>query len=394
MASRKGYSVSENTAYIPYSRQTIDQEDLDAVMTALSSRFLTTGPGVTEFESAMCAYLKVRHGVAVSSGTAALHTAVNAAGIGEGDEVIVSPLTFAASANCVLYQRGVPVFADIDPDTMLISPASVADRITSKTRAVIAVDFAGQPCDYKALRSLCDRHGLILIADSAHSPGATFMGRSSAAWADLAAYSFHPVKHITSGEGGMVMTHHVEWLEKMRRFRSHGIDMAHNQRSRIGTWRYSMVELGYNYRISDFQCALALSQLKKLDKWLARRREIAALYDASFNSDARLSPLVVRDDVAHAYHLYVIRLAEKYGGAERQRLFEFLRGENIGVNVHYIPVYQHEYYIREQNGKEVDCPNTESSFQRILSIPMYSSLTDAQVQRVIGTVKRGLDTFP
>ena len=382
--------MSDTSDYIPYATQAIDESDEQAVLEALRSALLTTGPLVAAFEQQFCAYVKAPFGVAVSSCTAALHTAVHAAGVGKGDEVIVSPLTFAASANCVLYAQGTPVFADVDPHTLLISPDAVARQMTPRTKAVIAVDYAGQPCDYPALRAVCDRHGVILIADCAHSPGAAFQGKTSAEWADIATYSFHPVKHLTSGEGGMVVTHRREWAADMRRFRNHGIDTDHTQRLQQGTWEYNMVSLGYNYRLSDIQCALASSQLRKLDQWIHRRCNIAAQYDKAFTRETQLAPLSVHKDARHVWHLYVIQLAARYGATERQQLFEYLRNHRIGVNVHYIPVYRHAYYVEHQGGAAVSCPFAESAYERIISLPMYSALTDEQVSRVISCVKNGL----
>jgi perosamine synthetase len=389
-ARKKAYSVSEDRAYIPYGRHAVDGDDEAAVLDALRSDWLTTGPMVAQFESDICQYMRMPYAVAVSSGTAALHAAVNAAGIGPGDEVIVSPLTFVASANCILYEGGTPVFADVERDTLLLSAQSVARMVTPETRAIIAVDYAGQPCDYTALRALCEKHNLILIADCAHSIGARLHGKSVASYADLATFSFHPVKHITSGEGGMVVTHREDWALRMKRFRNHGIDMDHAARAENRQWQYSMAEPGYNYRISDIQCALAASQLKKLDRRIQRRNEIAALYDEAFRDSDQLELLQCRPGVVHARHLYVLRLAKRYGAVERQKLFDFMRMRQIGVNVHYIPVYQHEYYVRHFGGDVAECPNVDQSADRILSIPMYSSLTDAQVRRVIRTVRRGL----
>ncbi|MBN2714296.1 MAG: UDP-4-amino-4,6-dideoxy-N-acetyl-beta-L-altrosamine transaminase [Deltaproteobacteria bacterium] len=391
--SRKGCSVSDASGFIPYARQTIDSDDIAAVTAALRSDLITTGPVVRTFETEMCDFLHVPYGVAVSNGTAALHAAVYAAGVGDGDEVIVSPLTFAASANCVLYQRGTPIFADVDADTLLLKPTAVESKISKHTKAVIAVDYAGQPCDYTALRALCDRYHLTLIADCAHSPGAAFQNKSSAQWADIATYSFHPVKHLTSGEGGMVVTRSETLARRMRQFRNHGIDSDHLNRAAAGTFEYRMVTLGYNYRICDFQCALASSQLKKLAHWIERRRQIAAMYDDAFNSDERMAPLRVHHDAFHVYHLYVIRLATRYTAVDRRALFDQLRASGIGVNVHYLPVYRHDYYQQHFKGCSNNCPNADAAYDRIISIPMYSALSDQQVMRVISAVQKGLDSL-
>lgn len=378
--------MSVRDSYIPYARQSVDQHDIDAVVAVLQSNWLTTGPYVAEFERAMCEQMKVTYGTAVSSGTAALHCAVHAVGISHGDEVIVSPITFAASANCILYQGGTPVFADVDYETMLISPQSVKNAITERTKAVIAVDYAGQPCDYVQLRQICDDHNLALIGDCAHSLGASLYGKTPAQYADCTTYSFHPVKHITSGEGGLVLTDNPEFAQRIKLFRNHGIDADHMQREKEGAWMYRMVELGYNYRISDFQCALATSQLKKLEGWLQRRAQIAARYDEVFGTIDDFDLLTTISGGVHAHHLYVLRLAPKHHADKRQQMFDALRQLRIGVNVHYIPIYHHLYYKKNVNQAALHCPNAEAAFERILSLPMYGTMTDAQVERVIDAV--------
>ena len=276
--------------FLPYGRQMIDNDDVAAVVDVLRSDWLTTGPRVEEFEQAFAEHVGVAHAVAVSSGTAALHSAMFAADIGPGDEVIVPAMTFAASANCVVFQGGTPVFADVDE------------------KAVVAVDYAGQPCDYDALTAIAGRHGLTLVADACHAPGATYKGRSVGTLADLSAFSFHPVKHLTTGEGGMVATNDAGLAKRMRAFRNHGIQTDFRERTEKGTWFYEMTELGYNYRITDFQCALGLSQLKKLAGWVERRSEIAKRYDEAFAGERGVEPLARRADRTHAYHLYVVRV--------------------------------------------------------------------------------------
>src|ERR1043165_6451624 len=268
--------------HIPYGRQLIDEEDIRAVVEVLRSEWLTTGPMIEKFEAALAALVGAKHAVAVSNGTAAIHAAAFAAGIGPGDEVIVPPMTFAASANCVVYQGGVPIFADIDRSTLLLDPAAVEALVTSRTKAIIAVDYAGQPCDYTALGEIARRHDLVLIDDAAHAIGASDNGRAVGTLADLSTFSFHPVKHITTGEGGAITTDDTELAQRMRIFRNHGITTDHRQREQQGSWFYEMVALGYNYRLTDLQCALGLSQLRKLPDWLVRRRAIARRYDEAF----------------------------------------------------------------------------------------------------------------
>lgn len=370
---------------LPYGRQCIEEDDLAAVEEVLRSDWLTTGPKVAEFERAFADYVGVAEAVAVNSGTAALHVAVHALGIGPGDEVIVPALTFAATANCVVYQGGTPVFADVDPETLLIDPASVAAKLTPRTRAIIAVDYAGQPCDYDALSALAAEHGLTLVADACHAPGGTFKGRRVGSLAELNTFSFHPVKHITTGEGGMVATNRADLAQRMRTFRNHGITTDHRQRDKAGSWFYEMVELGYNYRISDIQCALGLSQLRKLPRWVKRRQEIAHQYDVGLAACPGVRLLTVRPEVSHAYHLYVIRVQD-----DRARVFADLRAAGIGVNVHYIPVHLHPFYRQRFGTGPGMCPVAESAYEQVLSLPIFPTMNDADVGTVIRAVREAL----
>ena len=373
---------------IPYGKQSIGDEDIRAVLDVLRSDWLTTGPKVAEFEELFAREVGTAHAVAVSSGTAALHAAAYALDVGPGDEVIVPSMTFAATANCAVFQGGTPVFADVDPDTLLLDPASAEARVTRRTRAIIAVDYAGQPCDYDALRALAERNGLALADDACHALGGRYKGRPVGSLADLSTFSLHPVKHITSGEGGMVTTDDPGLAKRMRLFRNHGITTDHRQREASGSWFYEMVDLGYNYRLTDFQCALGASQLGKLPVWVLRRREIAARYDAAFADAPGIRPLAVRPDAYHAYHLYVIRLEAREPGKDRAAIFRSLREAGIGVNVHYIPVHLHPYYRKRFGTRPGDCPVAEAAYERILSLPMYPGMSDGQVDEVIGAVRR------
>ncbi|OGQ00120.1 MAG: UDP-4-amino-4,6-dideoxy-N-acetyl-beta-L-altrosamine transaminase [Deltaproteobacteria bacterium RBG_19FT_COMBO_60_16] len=373
---------------IPYGKQSIGDEDIRAVLDVLRSDWLTTGPKVAEFEELFAREVGTAHAVAVSSGTAALHAAAYALDVGPGDEVIVPSMTFAATANCAVFQGGTPVFADVDPDTLLLDPASAEARVTRRTRAIIAVDYAGQPCDYDALRALAERNGLALADDACHALGGRYKGRPVGSLADLSTFSLHPVKHITSGEGGMVTTDDPDLAKRMRLFRNHGITTDHRQREASGSWFYEMVDLGYNYRLTDFQCALGASQLGKLPVWVLRRREIAARYDAAFADAPGIRPLAVRPDAYHAYHLYVIRLEAREPGKDRAAIFRSLREAGIGVNVHYIPVHLHPYYRKRFGTRPGDCPVAEAAYERILSLPMYPGMSDGQVDEVIGAVRR------
>ncbi len=368
---------------IPYGRQAVDEDDIRAVVEVLRSDWLTTGPLVVRFEETFALAVGARHAVAFSSGTAALHGSMHAAGIGPGDEVVVPPMTFAASANCIAFQQGTPVFADVDPGTLLIDPRCVADRIGPKTKAVIAVDYAGHPCDYAILQDLTKKRGLILVSDACHALGATLDGRPAGCLADMTVFSFHPVKQITTGEGGMVTTDSLDFAERLRRFRNHGIDSDHRQREEKGHWFYEMVELGYNYRITDFQCALGLSQLAKLPAWIGRRQAIAARYDRALASIPGVRPIAVRAGVFHAYHLYVIRIDSPEAGIGRDGVFQALRTAGIGVNVHYIPVHLHPFYRNRFGTGPGLCPAAEAAYGEILSLPMFPALTDGDVDRVV-----------
>ncbi len=361
--------------FIPYGRQSIDQDDIQAVIDVLQSDYLTTGPSVARFEADVCAFTGAKYGVAVSNGTAALHAAMHALGISKGDEVIVPPITFVATSNSVLYCGGTPVFADVIEDTLLIDPAAVESVITPRTKAIIAVDYAGQPCDWNALRTIADRHGLALVADACHAIGAEYKGRKVGTLADITVFSFHPVKHITTGEGGMAVTDNTEYAKKMRHFRGHGITTTAAEREKMGGWYYEMQEIGYNYRITDFQCALGSSQLKKLPQWIEKRNTLAQSYDVAFaGSDVR--PLIKRNDVLHAYHLYVVRVQE------RDKKFKELRDVGIGVNIHYMPVYLHPYY-QNLGYKKGLCPVSEKVFSEMLTLPLWVGMDGACVQFIV-----------
>lgn len=373
-------------AFLPYGRQSIDEDDIEAVVEALRSDWLTCGPKIAEFERDVAKLVGAKEAVAVSSGTAALHAAMYALGIGPGDEVIVPPMTFAATANCVVYQGGTPVFADVEADTLLLDPACVERAITQKTKAIIAVDYAGQPCRYDQLRAIANRHKLAFVSDCCHALGASYRGKPVGSLGDLNIFSFHPVKHIATGEGGMITTNNADLAARLRLFRNHGITTDHRQREATGSWFYEMVDLGYNYRITDLQCALGISQLRRLNGFLERRREVARLYDEAFRSTPEIQPLALYPDVEHAYHLYVVRLNPRYRN-DRAQVFGALRSAGIGVNVHYIPVHLHPYYRRNFGTKPGLCPVAEAAYEQIVSLPMFSRMTDPDVDRVIRELK-------
>lgn len=378
---------------LSYGSQSIDEGDVEAVVEVLHSNWLTTGRMVERFEQLFAEATGAREAVTLSNGTAALHAAVAAAGIGPGDEVIVPPMTFAATANAVVFQGGRPVFADVDPGTLLLDPSMAEQAITPRTRAIIPVDFAGQPCRYDELAKLAEGHGLVLIADACHSLGGVYRGRPVGSLADQSCFSFHPVKPITTGEGGMVSTDDPDRAEWLRSFRNHGIDTDFRQREATGAWTYQMVRLGYNYRLTDIQCALGLSQLRRLSEFLRRRREIAARYDTAFQELPAITPLKIRADVTHAYHLYVVRLKPDGLRVGRREIFQALRAERIGVAVHYMPVHVHPFY-RERFGIGPGlCPEAERAYEEILTLPLFPGMTDQDVSDVVEAVEKVLGAY-
>lgn len=368
---------------IPYGKQTIEQDDIQAVVDVIKSDFLTTGPKIAEFEQTVADYVGAKYAVAISNGTSALHAACFAAGIGPGDEVITTPLTFAASANCVLYCGGTPVFADVDPKTYNIDPEDIQRKITDRTKAIIAVHLAGQPCDMDAIHSIAREHGLIVIEDGAHALGSVYKGKKVGSMSDMTTFSFHPVKPITTGEGGMIVTDNEDFYKKMILFRSHGITRDDSMMTRNdGPWFYQQFDLGYNYRITDIQCALGCSQMKKLDRFLARRKEIVARYNEAFaDCDNIITPYQL-SDTESGWHLYIVQVKN----CDRRQVFENMREKGIGVNVHYIPVYMHPYY-QEHGYENVHCANAEEIYSHIISLPLYPGLTSEQQDYVIDTLK-------
>lgn len=378
---------------LPYGRQWIDNEDITAVVNVLNSDWLTTGPKVDEFERLFAETVGSKNAVAVSNGTAALHAAMFALGIGPGDEVIVPPMTFAATANCIVYQGGTPVFADVNSETLLLDPEQVELKITPQTKAIIAVDYAGHPCDYDRLQEIAESHNIPLVDDACHALGGSYNGRPVGSLADLNTFSMHPVKHITSGEGGVITTDNVEIASKMRIFRNHGISSNHNQRALSGSWYYEINELGYNYRLTDFQCALGISQLKKVAMWVDKQQQIAEKYDDAFSHIHEIKPLGLQKGVSHAYHLYVIRLNLEKIQTNRAMTFKALRSEGIGVNVHYIPVHFHPFYRKCFGTKKGLCPMAEKAYEEIISLPIFPKMDDNDVNDVIDAVEKVIRAF-
>jgi dTDP-4-amino-4,6-dideoxygalactose transaminase len=370
----------------------MEEADVEAVAAALRSGWLTTGPRVEAFEAAVARLVGAAHAVAVSSGTAALHCAAFAAGVGPGDEVVVPALTFAASANAVLYLGGTPVFADVRPDTLTVDPDDVAARLSPRTRAVVAVDFAGQPAALDALAALARDRGLALIEDAAHSLGAEYRGRRVGSIADLTTFSFHPVKHVTTGEGGLVTTGDAELARRLRRFRNHGLETEFRERDARGLEYSPMVDLGFNYRLTDLQCALGLSQLGRLEALLERRAGIARRYRAELGDLAGLALPAVEPGVRHAWHIFPVLLDLARLRADRRTVLAALRAEHIGAAVHYVPVYWHPYYQARGYARGL-CPRAEEAWARLLTLPLFPSMTEGDVDDVLAAVRKVLGHY-
>lgn len=382
-----------NNKYIPYGKQWIDDNDIKAVVDVLKGDYLTTGPKIKEFEDKLAEQVGAKYAVAISNGTSALHAACFAAGIGEGDEVITTPITFAASSNCVLYMGGKPVFADVDNKTYNIDPFDIERKITPKTKAIIPVHFTGQPCDMDKIHEIAKRHDLIVIEDGAHALGAEFKGKKIGGLSDMTTFSFHPVKHITTGEGGAITTNSPELYKKLLLFRSHGITrdtdiMTKNE----GSWFYEQHCLGYNYRITDIQAALGISQLDKLQMFLERRRKVAGVYTDAFKEVDGIATPYQSEFGNSAWHLYLIKLELNKFSAGRKQIFDELRSAGIGVNVHYIPVYYHPYYQQMGYNKGL-CPEAEALYETIITLPLYPSMSEEDLQYVIKNVIRITDKY-
>ncbi|MBA7558939.1 UDP-4-amino-4-deoxy-L-arabinose--oxoglutarate aminotransferase [subsurface metagenome] len=381
--------------FLPYGHQWIDEEDIKAVIEVLQSDWITQGPKVAEFEKEFASYIGAKYAVAVSSGTAALHSACFAAQIKNGDEAITSPITFAASANCVLYQGGTPVFADIDADTLNIDPVEIKKKINKKTKALIPVDFTGLPVDLKEIQEIARKYNLIIIEDASHALGATYKDRKIGSISDMTIFSFHPVKHITTGEGGMITTNNKEYYERLKLFRTHGITKDKDKLLKYdGPWYCEMQELGYNYRLTDFQCVLGLSQLKKVDRIIQRRREIVQKYDYEFKDMPELKiPQTNPVDSNPAWHLYIIQLDLEKLKVGRREIFEALKAENIGVNVHYVPVHLQPYYQKKFGYRRGDFPKAENYYSRAITLPIFPKMTENDINDVVKAVKKVINYY-
>lgn len=373
---------------IPYGRQWIDGADIKHVVKILKSDFLTQGPLINQFEKKIASYTGAKYGVAFSSGTAALHGASFAAGIMKGDDVITTPMTFAASANCVLYQGGTVVFVDTLPDQPIIDPDKVAKKINSKTKAIISVDFSGLPADYDELQKIAHKNQLVLIADAAHSLGGSYKRKKVGTLADMSVLSFHPVKAITTGEGGMVLTDNAKFYELLTLFRTHGITKNETllDKKGNGPTYYEMKALGFNYRLTDIQAALGLSQLTKLERFIKRRAEIAELYTKSFEKARTFKTLKTSSDRTSAWHLFPI-LLNNHLSKKKKEIVEAFHERGIMVQVHYIPIHLHPYYKRRYTFASGDFPNAESFYESEISLPLFPKLTTNEITRVIKVTK-------
>lgn len=409
----KPSAIQKKSIFIPYGKQYIDEDDIQAVINVLRSDWITQGPKIEEFERALSEYCGAKYAVAMNSGTSALHIACLASNVKEGDEVITSPVTFVASANCAVYCGARPVFADIDPQTYNILPEEIGKKINERTRAVIPVHFAGQSCDMESIYRIVKakekqfNSKIFIVEDACHALGSRYKvmdggwaGIGSCMHSDMVVLSFHPVKHITTGEGGAVLTNDETLYRKMKRLRSHGITnipeefiglLSLNSELRTPNsmpWYYEQVDLGYNYRITDIQCALGLSQLKKLQKYRKRRREIVDMYNESFSSTEYIQRPFEAKDCDSNFHIYVLLFDFEKIGIKRSELMTELRKRGIQTQVHYIPVYTQPFYRKKFGTKWGDCPNAERYYQKCLSLPLYPAMTDGDVKRVVNEVKR------
>jgi len=374
--------------FIPYGHQWIDGEDIEEVVKVLKSDWITTGPKIEEFENALCKYIGCKYAVAVNSGTSALDIAVQTLNPPRGSEIITTPFTFVATSNAVLYNNLKPIFVDIEKDTRNINPDEIRKKITDKTKAIIYVDYAGHPCDIEEIKDIAEEHDLYLIEDASHAIGAEYKGKKIGNFADMTIFSFHPVKHITTGEGGVVVTNNKGFYEKLNMLRNHGIDKS--ALDRFGPeagWAYDLKFLGRNYRITDFQAALGISQLKKLDEFIMRRKEIVKMYNEAFEAVLEIETPVVKPYVKPAWHIYTVLLND----GDRNEFFREMRERDIGVNVHYIQIYRFSYYQKHFNINPKDFPVTEEVFSKIVTLPLFPKMEDEEVIYVINTVKETID---
>lgn len=373
--------------FLPYGFHWIGDDDIKEVVSVLKGDWIIMGPKVKEFEDAICKYIGCKHGVAVNSGTSALDIAIASLGLRKG-EIVTTPFTFVATANSILFNGLKPVFADIEQDTQNINPKEIRKKITNDTKAIIYVDFAGQPCNIKEIKEIAEKNDLYLIEDAAHSLGAEYNGRKVGGFADATIFSFHPVKHITTGEGGMCVTNDEELARKMRILRNQGADSG--ARERFGpsvSLTYDIKLLGRNYRMTDFQAALGLSQLKKLEGFIKRRRELASLYHEGLKNTSLITLPRAKPNVGHVWHLYTILLDRK---VDRDKFITAMRRKNVGVSVHYPPIYRFSYYQENFDFKPEDFPVTEDVSSRIITLPLFPKMLDEDIKYVVSAVEQSI----
>lgn len=394
LAINGGNPIRKNI--LQYGYQTIDESDKNAVLEVLNDNtFLTAGPKVSEFENKIKEYCDVKYACAVNSGTAALHLAVASLELKCTDEIIVTCMSFVASANAVVYCKGIPIFCDIEKETMNIDPFKIEKLITNNTRAILCVDFAGQPCNYNEISNICKKHNLYLIEDAAHSIG-TFIDNEKkikvGAYADITTFSFHPVKNITTCEGGMVVTNNELLYNKMKNFGKHGINRDFKTRESTSSHYYEMTDLGYNYRIPDLLCALGINQLKKIDEFIHKRRAIAEIYNNNFSNYTKYFTYLTQN-YESAYHIYIIKLNLENLTCDRDTIFKSLKMEGIGVNVHYMPIHQHPYYINNFNTYIGMCPEAEQVYKEIITLPIFPLMTKDDIDDVVKAVKKVINYY-
>lgn len=387
-----GNPIREN--YLSYGKQKIDEDDIEEVIKVLKSDYLTTGPKVCEFEEKISKYINSKYAVSFSSGTAALHAACYAAGIKEGDEVITSSITFASSSNCILYCKAKPVFADINPKTYNIDPEDIEKKITCNTKAIIPVDFTGQSVDLDSIKEIARKNKLIVIEDAAHAIGTKYKGERIGSISDMTVFSFHPVKTITTGEGGIVTTNDEKFYKKLILFRTHGITKEKNllMSQDEGPWYYEQIDLGYNYRITDIQCGLGISQLNKINDFIKIRKELVKIYNEEL---LKIDGIIIQKEEQFSdtsRHLYIIKLELEKFKVGRKEIFEALLAENIGVNVHYLPVYLHPYYKNLGYNKGL-CPRAEDLYKAMITLPLHVSMTKEDISDVINALKKVLNYY-
>jgi len=366
--------------FIPYGHQWVDDEDIEEVVKVLKSDWLTQGPTIEKFEKAVAKYCKAKYAVAFSSGTSALYCAYMSAGITRKDEVITTPLTFAATSNMLVFCGANPIFADIEKETLNINPKEIKKKITKRTKAIVTVDFAGNPCNYKEILKIAKDNHLLVIEDGCHALGAEYEGEKIGSFSDMTVFSFHPVKNITTGEGGMVLTNNEGFFKKLKIFRNHGII----KKPKKGPWYYQIENPSFNYRITDIQCALGLSQLKKLAVFLKRRREISAIYRQAFKDTKEIILPVEKKYAKSAWHIYPVQFI----GINRKKVFEALQKKGIGVQVHYMPLHLHPFYQRTFRYKRGDFPVAEKYYEGAVTLPMFPKITNEELAYVIESLKK------